>query len=314
MKNSVRDLKKAFLYVMVIFVGVYAKASNDILLIDVNNVVPEIDYIRSFLKQEQAQGRELDTQLVIVPSEARIPMADRRQIQSLHLQFIDANATYFQEHCFPSDRKANANLDAKCEKILQVILDARIATNKLKKAGKNGFIPIEEIEQELAQVLKGPYQFSRVIISGHHSPDLTRGLLSGELYTGFTSEIAQSLLNSAASTEKVRTLIMLGCWTGRSEMMELAWGQVLPQAAFHSGYVETAPAKVNPANLLILDSILRNEKLIGASESEAELRQNYAKLKVDGRQLGVLVRGMYISPAGIKRLKSLQDRVERRDQ
>ena len=112
----------------------------------------------------------------------RFPKKMGLQIQNLHLQFIEANSTFFQEHCLPSDRKADANLDAKCEKILQVILDARKAANKLTKGSyKDGSIAIKEIEQELAQVLKGPYQFSRVIISGHHSPDLTRGLLSGEL-------------------------------------------------------------------------------------------------------------------------------------
>jgi hypothetical protein len=304
MSYHLNVLKKALFLTVIILAGMAAKASDDILIIDVNNVLPEIDHIHEFIKSEQAQGRELDTKIVIVPSEERLPMETRRKIQDLHLTLIDSNASFFADHCQVSAMNANPRLKEKCQRALDIANPARIEADRLVGgSAMNGSFRVSDIEEELKKALDGPYQFSRVIISGHHGParDPNVGMLSGELYAGFTSKLAQQYLNSSPSTRDVRSVIMLGCWTGVEDMLRNAWGQVLPQAAFHSGFVEKAPAKFTATNVMILDSLLRNEALIGASKSEAELRQNYAKLKMGDRDISVLVNGVYLSRSGLKK-------------
>ena len=304
MRCQIREMKRALMFAMVILAGAYAKASNDILLIDVNNVVPEIQHIRSFLKSEQAQGRELDTKLVIVPSEKRIPMSVRQKIQNLFLQTIDPNTKYYQDHCSVSAMNSSPKLKENCERVILVSNAARDEASKLMNGTrKDGALTIDDIKLELAETLRGPYEFSRIFISGHHSPDGNRGFISGELFAEFTSDVAKDLLNDVQSTRSVRSFMMLGCWTGREDMMRKAWGQVIPTASLHSGFVEEAPAKINPTNLIVLDSILRNEQLIGESHSEDELRQRYSKLKVADRKVAVLVKDTYLAPTGLKRLK-----------
>jgi hypothetical protein len=299
-----KNLKTALLFAMICFAAMAARASNDILIIDVNNVLPEIDHIREFIRSEQAQGRELDTKIVIVPSEERLPMEVRRRVQDLHLKQIDPNATFFTDHCMDSAMRANPQLKERCENALAIANPARKEANRILGGSRlDGGFRVDDILEDLKKTLNGPYQFSRVIISGHHGPadNSSKGMLSGELYAGFTSEMAREFLNSSASTRDVRSLIMLGCWTGQEEMMKNAWGKVLPQATFHSGFVEKAPAKTTPMNLMILDSLLRNEQLIGAAKNESELRQSYSKLKMGDRKISVLVNGMFISPSGLKK-------------
>lgn len=296
MQRHLNLLKQAMLFGLILVAALQARAANDILIIDVNNVVPEIDYIRNFIKQEQAEGRELDTQIVIVPSENRIPMETRRHIQDLHLRLIDPNAKFYQDNCTVSAMERSPSLKENCEKRIAIANRARKEVLPfLKGTRMDGGLTIEDIEEELEEALRGPYRFSRVIISGHHGPDGGRGLLSGELFAGFGSDLAKRVMNAAPSTQNVRSLIMLGCWTGMPEMLKNAWGEVLPQAQFRSGFVEKAPAKVNPTNLVILDSLLRYEKSIGEAQNISELRERYSKLKTPGRKVAVKVRNNYFS-------------------
>ncbi len=289
----------------ILLISTFSNAQEDILLIDVNNVVPEIDQIQKFIASEQKNGREQNTHLVIVPSLKRLSMEKRRKINSIYENEINSNQHYYETQCSDSQTKSNPQQIITCDHKLELMKTARTKITNLMSENQNGSansfgaekLQINDVLQDLDEALKGPYKFNRVIISGHHFPgDISdsRRLLSGELFTGFSSDIAQKYLNTATSTANVRSVMLFGCWTGGQDALKNYWGHVLPQANLHSGFVSPAPIKYSTENLNILNSFLKNEKKLGDSKTQTEAQENLSLIYKGNRQLGLLINSWYL--------------------
>ncbi len=293
------------IFVFILLASIFSNAQEDILLIDVNNVVPEIDQIQKFIASERKNGREQNTNLVIVPSLKRLSMEKRRKINNIYETEINSSQHYYETQCTDSQTKSNPQKLATCDNKLETMKSARTKITNLiygpKSDSTNSFdtekLQINDVLQDLDTALKGPYKFNRVIISGHHFPgDVSdsRRLLSGELFTGFSSEIAQKYLNAATSTANVRSVMLFGCWTGGPDALKNYWGNVLPQANLHSGFISPAPIKYSTENLNILTSFLKNEKSLGESKTQVEAEQNLSLIYKGNRQLGLLIKSWYL--------------------
>jgi hypothetical protein len=315
MKSVERCLRLWIIFVTLFLAGFYARAEEegDILMIDTNNAVTEVEAIRSFLKSEQKQGRELNTHLVLIPSEERVPMETRKQIFTIYETEIDSKLENFETNCSWDVTQKNPARKTQCEQTLARTNEARQRAADLllkfstRPAPTSERLVFKDVLEDIQAAFRGPYHFSRVLISGHHYPHQNEApndpqMVGGIFISGFTWPMARDALNGGMATRDVRSLIMLGCWTGRESSFAGAWDQVLPQAPFRSGFVGTAPAKTNATDVRILTSLLANEKQVGQSRTEEELRKSYSKIDSADRQIAVRVGNMYIAPGKFKRL------------
>jgi hypothetical protein len=304
MKTYFSTIRHAILLSAILVAGHYAQAQtsapieNDaILLIDINNVVPEIEVIEKYLREN-----EPNTKLVLVPSERRIPRDVRKRIQDIHANSFDRDEKWVENNW--TQAKENAK-DPQLMAMKAKNAQTRALLASLKNGSRqDGELTVEDMKADIAEALNSGSNFSRVIISGHHSADPTNGYLAGEMLGGMSSDIIKPILNADARLqESVRSVMMLGCWTGLESMMKTSWGQLLPRAKFHSGFITPAPLKTDPKNLATLESLLKAEKVIGASESDSVLLENYKRIKLFDRKIGVMVNGKYIpGPGQLKQL------------
>jgi hypothetical protein len=326
MKTRSKQMSKWMVFLGLFFSCLQVSAhKNDILIIDLNNAVPEIEFIRNFIKKEQRAGRELETEIVLWPSEQRFPMEKRRLVHEIFDRHVNKYAQFVETKCGDSQTARNPQLKEKCDQAAKEIIRGRTEANRLfnlpevfeKMTNKvTANLAVNELP-ELRSLVQGPYEFSRIFISGHHSlstgvrvngvlPESEKekkGGIFGEVLSGLKSTDLRDVLNNAPSTRNVRSLMILGCYSGTQEMLQEVWGPVLPEAKLHSGFVEQAPAKTDPVDMIILDSLLKYEQSIAESKNATELRQRYKQIRAPGRQVAFKVENLYISPAGVKNLE-----------
>lgn len=261
--------------------------AGDILFIDINNVIPEIKVVENYLKTAQANNLEKNTRLVVVPSYKTFPLQKRQELEKLSARLEKALTANNYNELAPLGEKIR----------------------ELKTGDKTREYTMAQLVSELQSVVQNPnYKFDRIFISGHHSPtiDGKDGVLGGEFLNGFSAAIAQSVLNSAASTRNANSLILLGCYTGTPGMMGQSsspWASVVPNAAFHFGYNNPAPIKSDSVNLAILQKIISAQNLIAhdyvqsgqvGPETLGALAQYMKTIKTQGRYLGYRVGNKYL--------------------
>lgn len=299
-KSFISSFKNAALVIVACFPLVSFASGNDILFIDTNNGIEEIDFVRDFLKKTDPGAR-----LVVIPSYDRISLEKRKEIQKINAEVIIPLDKFYIEQC-PSYKPA-AELKSKgCEEKLNKLLAARkYVENDLK----GHLLHADNIRDELEALKRNDsYQFSRLIISGHHSPaDINdhRGVVGGEMMSGFSSTMAKEFLNATPSLSSVRTVMMLGCRTGEYETMKKEWSQVLPNAPVHIGYISRSPDKANRTNYEIFDIFLKNELALSQVNSTNELVQFVRSLGMNrfaGREFSFVLRDNFISSRTLKPL------------
>lgn len=300
---------KVFLFFLFCWASNAAHAQNNILFIDLNNAVPEIERLEKWLKHEQSLGRELDTKITVVPSYNTLSLEKRKKIHELHVNNIDKALKKYLVKCKVELYKNNKKLESECDGVLLQVKEWRAQKAELMGIAGNPYAIYdkEKIYDELKKTLSGADKFSRVIVSGHHGPDMSGldvislGYLSGELTAGVNTDELKLIMNDKRSLANVRTMLLAGCRTGQPALFQpgSGWAAILPQTPLKIGFVGDAPQKFVEQNLKIFDSVLVNEFEMSAARGKDEAQRAFKMYDHQNIPMGILVNGVYVNDKGV---------------
>lgn len=139
----------------------------------------------------------------------------------------------------------------------------------------NKFAKTEVATREaLVAIQKDKAKVTSVIISGHDGG----GKFSGSKGAVDKKDL-QNLFDEFPDTNNIRSLLLLGCYTGtQKEVMD--WKGIFPHVSLIAGYDASAPLAIQPAGQKFLSDLLLKEKAL-LSQADKKKLENYTKKNLD---------------------------------